>query len=167
MFREYQAGLDVQEEASAYQEVLRQAVAGRVQATSGFLNELVRDDILRQKNLGIELTPLQAELWKRREEIQPTLSRSDPPLDYEFESLKGAVDLLRNLVGNIGEDLTLESEDGKEPSNWRRNEMALAQMELRRLQQSLADQNKANAALEKYFLYNFVLTFSGKLNNFV
>jgi hypothetical protein len=61
----------------------------------------------------------------------------------------------------------LESEDGKEPSNWRRNEMALAQMELRRLQQSLADQNKANAALEKYFLYNFVLTFSGKLNNFV
>ena len=167
MFREYQAGLDVQEEASAYQEVLRQAVAGRVQATSGFLNELVRDDILRQKNLGIELTPLQAELWKRREEIQPTLSRSDPPLDYEFESLKGAVDLLRNLVGNIGEDLTWESEDGKEPSNWRRNEMALAQMELRRLQQSLADQNKANAALEKYFLYNFVLTFSGKLNNFV
>jgi hypothetical protein len=113
------------------------------------------------------LTPLQAELWKRREEIQPALPQSNPSLDHEFGSLKGAVDLLRNLVGNLGEDLTLDAEDGKESSNWRRNEMALAQMELRRLQQSLADQNKANTALEKYFLYISFLISLGKLNNFV
>lgn len=58
-------------------------------------------------------------------------------------------------MGNLGEDLTLDAEDGKESSNWRRNEIALAQMELKRLQQSLADQNKANTALEKYFLKKF------------
>jgi hypothetical protein len=140
----------VQEEASAYQEVLRQAVAGRIQATSGFLNELVRDDILRQKNLGIELTPLQSELWKIREEIQPVLPQSDPPRDYEFTDLKGVVDVLRSLVGNIGEDTVFNSGDINDSSNWRRNELAIGQMEIKRLQQCLADQNRANAALEKY-----------------
>lgn len=140
----------MQEEASAYQEVLRQAVAGRIQATSGFLNELVRDDILRQKNLGIELTPLQSELWKIREEIQPVLPQSDPPRDYEFTDLKGVVDVLRSLVGNIGEDTVFNSGDIKDSSNWRRNELAIGQMEIKRLQQCLADQNRANAALEKY-----------------
>lgn len=140
----------MQEEASAYQEVLRQAVAGRIQATSGFLNELVRDDILRQKNLGIELTPLQSELWKIREEIQPVLPQSDPPRDYEFTDLKGVVDVLRSLVGNIGEDTGFNSGDTKDSSNWRRNELAIGQMEIKRLQQCLADQNRANAALEKY-----------------
>ena len=147
--REYQAGLDVQEEASSYQEVLRQALAGRIQATNGFLNELVRDDILRQKNLGLELTPLQSELWKKREEIQPLLPQSDPPLDYEFTNLKGAIDVLRAIVGNIGEDTILNAEDIKDSSTWRRNELAIGQMEIKRLQQCLADQNKANAALEK------------------
>lgn len=140
----------MQEEASAYQEVLRQAVAGRIQATSGFLNELVRDDILRQKNLGIELTPLQSELWKIREEIQPVLPQSDPPRDYEFTDLKGVVDVLRSLVGNIGEDTVFNSGDINDSSNWRRNELAIGQMEIKRLQQCLADQNRANAALEKY-----------------
>lgn len=148
--REYQGGLDAQEEASSYQEVLRQAVAGRIQATSGFLNELVRDDILRQKNLGLELTPLQAELWKRREEIQPKLPQSDPPLGHEFSSLKGAIDLLRTIVGTISED-AVEAESSKGTMNWRRQEIAIAQAEIKRLQQCLVDQNKANAALERQF----------------
>jgi hypothetical protein len=131
--------------------VLRQAVAGRVQATSGFLNELVRDDILRQKNLGIDLTPLQSELWKKREEIQPNLPQSDPPLHHESTNLKGAVDMLRTLVGNVGEETGFNTGDVKESSsNWRRNEIAIAQLEIKRLQPCLADQNRANAALEKY-----------------
>jgi hypothetical protein len=146
--REYQGGLDAQEEASSYQEVLRQAVAGRIQVTSGFLNELVRDDILRQKNLGLELTPLQAELWKRREEIQPRFPQSDPPLEHEFSSLKGAIDLFRTIAGTVSED-AVEAESTKGTTNWRRQEVAIAQVEIKRLQQCLADQNKANAALEK------------------
>ena len=117
--------------------------------TSGFLNELVRDDILRQKNLGIELTPLQAELWRKREEIQPQLPQSDPPLDYEFPSLKAAIDVLRTIVGTITDD-TVDIETIKGAINLRRTEIAIAQAEIKRLQQCLAEQNKANAALEKY-----------------
>jgi len=144
---EYQAGLDVQEEASSYQEVLRQAVAGRIQATTGFVNELVRDDILRQKNLELELTPLQEELWKRRDAIQPTLSQSKPPLEHEFESLKGAIDVLRAIAGTISDDVALDADMTK--SNLRRNEIAISQTEIRRLQQCLVEQSKANTALEK------------------
>jgi predicted RNase H-like nuclease (RuvC/YqgF family) len=128
--------------------VLRQAVAGRIQITSGFLNELVRDDILRQKNLELELTPLQTELWKTREEIQPKLLQSDPPLDHEFTSLKGAIDVLRSIAGTVSEDLA-EVDATKATTNWRRNEIAIASMEAKRLQQCLTEQNKANAALEK------------------
>jgi hypothetical protein len=146
--REYQNGLDAQEEASSYQEVLRQAVAGRVQCTSGFLNELVRDDILRQKNLNIEMTPLQEELWKRREEIQPKLDQSDPPLPHEWVSLKGAIEYLRNLVGGISDDV-LHLDLVKASGNWRQQELALGQDELKRLQQCLTDQTKANLALER------------------
>lgn len=150
MYREYQGGLDAQEEASSYQEVLRQAVAGRIQVTSGFLNELVRDDILRQKNLDLKLTPLQVELWKRREEIQPKLPQSDSPLAHEFADLKAAIDVLRTMVGTISDD-AMDTETSKGPMNWRRNEITIAHTEIRRLQQCLADQNKANAALEKYY----------------
>ena len=114
---------------------------------SGFLNELVRDDILRQKNLGLELTPLQETLWKKREEIQPTLTQGDPPLPHEFTSLKGAIDLLRSLVGTISEDAA--DSDAKGGSNWRRAEVAIAQTEIKRLQQCLVEQNKANSLLEK------------------
>jgi hypothetical protein len=148
ILREYQNGLDAQEEASSYQEVLRQAVAGRIQCTTGFLNELVRDDILRQKNLGLEMTPLQEELWKRREEIQPRLDQSDPPLPHEWMSLKGAIDYLRNLVGTIGDDV-LDLDLVKASGNWRQQELALGQDELKRLQQCLTDQTKANLALER------------------
>lgn len=116
--------------------------------TSGFLNELVRDDILRQKNLGLELTPLQTELWKTREEIQPNLVQSDPPLDHEFTSLKGAIDVLRAIVGPTGEDIA-EADPSKLTMNWRRAEIAIASTEAKRLQQCLTEQNKANAALEK------------------
>lgn len=136
--------------------MLRQAVAGRIQVTSGFVNELVRDDILRQKNLGLELTPLQADLWKRREEIQPKLIQSDPPLDHEFTSLKAAIDFLRTMVGTIGDD-AIDTESGKGSMNWRRQEIAIAQAEIRRLQQCLMDQSKANAALERYALFNVVV----------
>jgi hypothetical protein len=166
LHREYQEGLDVQEEASSYQEVLRQAVAGRIQVTNGFLNELVRDDILRQKNLGLELTPLQAELWKKREEIQPVLSQSDPPLEHEFTSLKLAIDLLRSMVGTIGDD-AFDAESREGSTNWRRNEIAIVQTEIRRLQLCLNDQNKANAALEKYATTSFSINISGKLSSFV
>jgi hypothetical protein len=148
LFREFQGGLDAQEEASSYQEVLRQAVAGRIQVTSGFMNELVRDDILRQKNLGLELTPLQIDLWKRREEIQPKLQQSEPPLDHEFSSLKAAIDYLRSMVSTISENGN-DVESNKGSTNWRRPEIAIAQSEIKRLQQCLTDQNKANAALEK------------------
>ena len=127
---------------------MRQAVAGRIQCTSGFLNELVRDDILRQKNLGLELSPLQDELWKIREEIQPKLTRSDQPLDHEWVSLKAGVEYLRNMVGTLGDDIA-DSELVKGSANWRRQELAIAQNELRRLQQCLTDQSKANAALER------------------
>jgi hypothetical protein len=127
--------------------VLRQAVAGRIQVTSGFINELVRDDILRQKNLGPELTPLAADLWKKREEIQPQLHQSDPPLDHEFVSLKGAIDVLRNLVGTISDDVNLDNA-GK--GNLRRNEITIAQTEIKRLQQIMAEETKSNVALEKY-----------------
>lgn len=147
---EYQAGLDVQEEASSYQEVLRQAVAGRIQVTTGFVNELVRDDILRQKNLGLELTPLQEELWKRRDAIQPNLPQSNPPLEHEFESLKGAIDVLRAIAGTISDDIALDTDINKSSSNLRRNEIVIAQTEIRRLQQCLVEQTKANTALEKY-----------------
>ena len=109
----------------------------------------MRDDILRQKNLGLKLTPLQDELWKRREEIQPKLTRSDPPLDHEWVSLKAGIDYLRNMVGTLGDDVT-DSELAKSSANWRRQELAIAQNELRRLQQCLADQSKANAALERW-----------------
>jgi hypothetical protein len=165
LYREYQGGLDAQEEASSYQEILRQAVAGRIHVTSGFLNELVRDDILRQKNLGLELTPLQAELWKRREEIQPKLPQSDPPLAHEFSSLKAAIDLLRTMVGTISDD-GIDAETNKGSTNWRRNEIMIAQMEIRRLQQCLADQNKANAALEKYYHQISLLISVGKSSYF-
>lgn len=148
-YREYQQGLDVQEEASAYQEVLRQAVAGRIQATTGFLNELVRDDILRQKNLEIELTLLQQTLWSCREDISPVLLQSEPPLDHEFTSLKGAIETLRGLVGGIAEDV-IETENTKGTTNLRRTETAIAQSEIRRLQQCLSEQSKANTALEKF-----------------
>jgi hypothetical protein len=130
---------------------LRQAVAGRIQVTSGFVNELVRDDILRQKNLDLELTPLQADLWKKREEIQPILTQSDPPLEHEFRSVKEAIDFLRAFVGTVNEDAA-DAESGKGTVNWRRNETIIAQTELRRLQQCLVDQNKANSALEKYLM---------------
>jgi hypothetical protein len=110
----------------------------------------VRDDILRQKNLGLELTPLQSDLWKRREDIQPKLPQSDPPLEYEFPSLKAAIDVLRTMVSNIS-DSSVDTEITKGTINWRRSEITIAQSEIRRLQQCLADQNKANAALEKYF----------------
>lgn len=140
--------MEAQEEASAYQEVLRQAVAGRIHCTTGFLNELVRDDILRQKNLGLVLTPLQEKLWNRREEIQPKLSQSEPPLDHEWVSLKAAIDYLRNLAGTIGDNIA-DSELTKNSGNWRRQEQAIAQNELRRLQQCLTDQSKANTALER------------------
>jgi hypothetical protein len=145
--REYQEGIDVQEEASAYQEVLRQTVAGRIQATSGFLNELIRDDILRQKNLDLEQTPLQKALWKRRKEIQPVLETSEPPMQHEFTCVKGVVDLLRGMVGTLNED-AVEADNNGAP-NWRRNEISIAQTEIKRLQQCLVDQNKANAALER------------------
>jgi hypothetical protein len=92
-------------------------------------------------------------LWKIREEIQPNLPLSDPPLDHEFTNLKGAVDVLRTLVGNIGEETNLNAEDIKDSSNWRRNEIAIGQMEIKRLQQCLVDQNRANAALEKYLVW--------------
>lgn len=134
--------------------------------TSGFLNELVRDDILRQKNLGIELTPLQAELWKKREEIQPQLPQSDPPLDYEFPSLKAAIDVLRAIVGTITDD-TVDIENIKGPINLRRTEIAIAQAEIKRLQQCLAEQNKANAALEKYSQQLSLLIDLGKSSYFV
>jgi len=116
--------------------------------TSGFLNELVRDDILRQKNLGLELSPLQTELWKTREEIQPKLVQSDPPLDHEFNSLKGAIDVLRAIAGTTSEDIA-EVDPSKLTTNWRRAEIAMASTEARRLQQCLMEQNKANVALEK------------------
>lgn len=140
--------MDVQEEASAFQEVLRQAVAGRIQATTGFLNELVRDDILRQKNLGLELTALQQTLWKRRESISPVLPQSDPPAEYEFTSLKAAIEALRSLVGKVGEEVI--DQDPQSAGNWRKVEMAIAQSEIKRLQLCLSDQTKANVALEKY-----------------
>jgi len=129
--------------------VLRQAVAGRIQVTSGFLNELVRDDILRQKNLELELTPLQTELWKTREQIQPKLPQSDPPLDHEFTGLKGAIEVLRSIAGTVSEDMA-EMDAAKANTNWRRTELGIASAEAKRLQQCLTEQNKANAALEKY-----------------
>jgi hypothetical protein len=107
---------------------------------------------LRQKNLGPELTPLQETLWKKREELQPRLPQSDPPLDYEFASLKGALEVLRTLVGAINDDVNFDS-TGKGANNLRRNEIAIAQTEIKRLQQVLIDQNKANAALEKYYTH--------------
>jgi hypothetical protein len=128
--------------------VLRQAVAGRIQVTSGFLNELIRDDILRQKNLDLEQTPLQKTLWKRREEIQPILATSQQPMQHEFTSLKSVIDLLRGMVGTLNEDAVERDNNGG--TNWRRNEISIAQTEIKRLQQCLVDQNKANAALEKY-----------------
>jgi len=127
--------------------VLRQAVAGRIQVTTGFVNELVRDDILRQKNLDLEMTPLQTELWQRRDKIQPKLLQSDPALDHEFTNLKAAIDYLRTLVGTIIEDVDPESIRGS--TNLRRMEIAIAQTEIKRLQTCLADQTKANLALEK------------------
>jgi hypothetical protein len=112
------------------------------------LNELVRDDILRQKNLGLELTPLQEKLWKRREEIQPKLSQSNPPLGHEWVNLKAAIDYLRNMVGTIGDDVAV-SGLVETPGNWRRQELTMSQNELKRLQQCLTDQSKANAGLER------------------
>ena len=128
---------------------MRQSVAGRIQATTGFLNELVRDDILRQKNLGIVLTPLQEKLWKRREEISPVLEQSNPPLDHEFTNLKTAIEFLRNLVGTITEE-GVEAENSKGNVSWRKAEHILSQAEMRRLQQCLAEQSKANQALERH-----------------
>lgn len=116
--------------------------------TSNFLNELVRDDILRQKNLELELTPLQTELWKRREEIQPKLAQSDPPLDHEFTSLKGAIEVFRTIAGTTSEDMA-EVDPNKFTTNWRRAEIAIASTEAKRLHQCLTEQNKANSALEK------------------
>jgi hypothetical protein len=102
---------------------------------------------LRQKYLGIELTALQTTLWKEREEIQPKLEVSKPPLPHEFSSLKAAIDLLRSMVGTLSEDVV--DPDSNSTTTWRRTEIAIAQTETKRLQQCLADQNKANAALEK------------------
>ena len=103
---------------------------------------------MRQKNLGLELTPLQTALWKRREEIQPCLEVSDPRLPHEFVSLKALIDLLRSMVGTLSED-DMDSENNS-VTNWRKNEIVIAQAEIKRLQQVLVDQNKANVALEKY-----------------
>jgi hypothetical protein len=128
--------------------VLRQAVAGRIQATSGFLNELVRDDILRQKNLEIELTPLQQALWKQREDISPVLTQSESRSDQEFTSLRGAIETFRTLAGTVADD-AVDSESTKTSGNWRRAEMTIASTEIRRLQQCLSDQTKANIALER------------------
>ena len=128
--------------------MLRQAVAGRIEVTTGFLNELVRDDILRQKNVGPELTPLQVELWKKREYIQPKLTRSDPSLDHEFNSLKGAIDVFRSIAGTLSDD-AVEVDATKGTTSWRRAEIAIASTEAKRLQQCLTEQNKANVALEK------------------
>ena len=59
------------------------------------------------------------------------------------------------MVGTISDD-AMDAETSKGSMNWRRNEITIAQPEIRRLQQCLADQNKANAALEKYESSNFV-----------
>ena len=112
---------------------------------------------MRQKNLGPELTPLATDLWKRREEIQPQLPQSEPPLDYEFVSLKGAIDVLRNLVGTISDDVNLDNA-GK--GNLRRNEITIAQTEIKRLQQIMAEETKANVALEKYVVFVISLLIS-------
>ena len=130
---------------------MRQAIAGRIQVTSGFVNLLVRDDILRQRNLGIELTPLKSELWLRREEIQPKLTQSDPPLEHEFTSLKSAIDVLRRLVGRMDDDVEPQGDKGS--TNWKRTEIAMAQAEIKRLQQCLSDQTKANESLERYLRF--------------
>lgn len=94
------------------------------------------------------MTPLQDELWKRREEIQPKLNQFDPPLDHEWVSLKAGIEYLRNMVGTIGDDVA-DTELIKSPGNWRRQELAIAQNELKRLQQCLTEQSKANTALER------------------
>jgi hypothetical protein len=107
----------------------------------------VRDDILRQKNLEIELTPLKASLWKRRDEIQPTLAQSDPPLEHEFTSLKTAIDVLRRLVGTIDNGGELDGDKGT--TSWRHAEIAMAHTEIKRLQQCFSDQTKANEGLER------------------
>lgn len=115
----------------------------------------MRDDILRQKNVELEMTPLQSDLWKRREDIQPKLPQSDPPLEHEFPNLKAAIDLLRTLVGNISDD-PIDTENIKGRINWRRAEITMAQSEIKRLQQCLNNQNRTNAALERYFSIRFI-----------
>jgi hypothetical protein len=129
--------------------VLRQAVAGRIQGTTGFINELVRDDILRQKNLEIELTPLQQALWKRREEISPVLPQAEPPMDHEFISIKGAIEVFRTIVGTVAEEI-IHIDALNSANNWRKAEISIAQTEIKRLQQCLSEQIKANVALERY-----------------
>jgi hypothetical protein len=128
------------------------------------LNELVRDDILRRKNTGAELTLLEAELWKRREEISAVLENSDPPAEHEFTNLKAAIDLLRNIVGAIDEEPD-DVGSVKPGVKWKRAETTMAQIEIRRLHQGLNEQTKANVALEKYVALVLRLI-EGKWSNF-
>ena len=98
--------------------------------------------------MGLELTPLEEELWKQREAIQPKLPVSEPPLSHEFKNLKGAINVLRGIAGTLSDDIAVEL-DSNEPSTVRRNEILIAQREIQRLQQTLVEQSKANVALEK------------------
>ncbi|TVY43470.1 putative ATP-dependent helicase [Lachnellula occidentalis] len=134
---EYEESTKTQDEVIVYMQALRAVVADRYDALTGQENKLTEYDVkwalsLAKKGEGA-FPEKSLELLVAREHIKPT---------KELGSLRGIISELRGLATSL-------RTDAKNGNARAQNELSIIETQLHATQKQLAEQTKANTALEK------------------